>query len=151
MTAAFSFLHAGQAALALVLFDETGADDTGWDRDGTDSEVGDADRHHAPKRCDRVNIAVTDGQQRGHTPPDAAECIAENVRLSVVLDTIHAHAARQHQHHDDEHRGKTIEEMEEEQNIKIFLVLRDDLSVLPQKNMVLKLNDIVIIRIENEA
>ena len=47
--------------------------------------------------------------------------------------------------------GKTIEEMEEEQNIKIFLVLRDDLSVLPQKNMVLKLNDIVIIRIENEA
>ena len=41
--------------------------------------------------------------------------------------------------------------MEEEQNIKIFLVLRDDLSVLPQKNMVLKLNDIVIIRIENEA
>lgn len=40
-------LHAGQAALALVLFDETGAYDTGWDRDGTDSEVGDADRHHA--------------------------------------------------------------------------------------------------------
>ena len=41
--------------------------------------------------------------------------------------------------------------MEEEQHNKIFLVLRDDLSVLPQKNMVLKLNDIVIIRIENEA
>ena len=41
--------------------------------------------------------------------------------------------------------------MEEEQNIKIFLVLRDALSVLPQKNMVLKSNDIVIIRIENEA
>ena len=99
---------AGQAALALVLFDETGADDTGWDRDGPDSEVGDADRHHAPKRCDRVNIAVTDGQKRGHTPPDAAECIAENVRLSVVLDTIHAHAARQHQHHDDEHRGNDL-------------------------------------------
>ncbi len=59
-------------------------------------------------RCDRVNIAVTDGQQRGHTPPDAAECIAENVRLSVVLDTIHAHAARQHQHHDDEHRGNDL-------------------------------------------
>lgn len=52
---------------------------------------------------------------------------------------------------DKRYAGKTIEEMEEEQNIKIFLVLRDDLSVLPQKNMVLKLNDIVIIRIENEA
>lgn len=52
---------------------------------------------------------------------------------------------------DKRYAGKTIEEMEEEQNIKIFLVLRDDLSVLPQKNMVLKLNDIVIIRIEDEA
>lgn len=52
---------------------------------------------------------------------------------------------------DKRYAGKTIEEMEEEQNIKIFLVLRDDLSVLLQKNMVLKLNDIVIIRIENEA
>ena len=52
---------------------------------------------------------------------------------------------------DKRYAGKTIEEMEEEQNIKIFLVLRDDLSVLPQKNMVLKLNDIVIIRIENET
>ena len=36
---------------------------------------------------------------------------------------------------DKRYAGKTIEEMEEEQNIKIFLVLRDDLSVLPQKNM----------------
>ena len=39
---------------------------------------------------------------------DAAECIAENVRLSVVLDTIHAHATRQHQNHDDEHRGNDL-------------------------------------------
>ena len=41
---------------------------------------------------------------------------------------------------------KTVEEMEEAQQITIFLVLRDDLSVLPQKNTILKLNDIVIIR-----
>ena len=52
---------------------------------------------------------------------------------------------------DKRYAGKTIEEMEEEQNLKIFLVLRDDLSVLPQKKMRLKLNDIMIIRIENEA
>ena len=51
---------------------------------------------------------------------------------------------------DKRYAGKTIEEMEEEQNIRIFLVLRDDLSVLPQKNMVLKLNDIIIIRVEGE-
>lgn len=45
--------------------------------------------------------------------------------------------------------GKTIEEIEEAQQITIFLVLRDDLSVLPQKDTILKLNDIIIIRGEN--
>ena len=47
---------------------------------------------------------------------------------------------------DKRYAGKTVEEMEEAQQITIFLVLRDDLSVLPQKNTILKLNDIVIIR-----
>ena len=42
--------------------------------------------------------------------------------------------------------GKTIAEVDEMQQITIFLVLRDDLSVLPQKDTVLKLNDIIIIR-----
>ena len=101
-------LHAGQTAFALILFDETGADDTGWDGNGTDAEVGDADRHRAPKCRDRVNIAVADGQQRGHTPPDTAERIVEDVRLGVVFDTIHTQAARQHQHHDDEDGGNDL-------------------------------------------
>ena len=47
---------------------------------------------------------------------------------------------------DKRYAGHTVEEMEEAQQITIFLVLRDDLSVLPQKNTILKLNDIVIIR-----
>ena len=47
---------------------------------------------------------------------------------------------------DKRYAGQTVEEMEEAQQITIFLVLRDDLSVLPQKNTILKLNDIVIIR-----
>ena len=51
---------------------------------------------------------------------------------------------------DKRHAGKTVEEMEEAQQITIFLVLRDDFSVLPQKNTVLKLNDIIIIRVEGE-
>ena len=50
---------------------------------------------------------------------------------------------------DNRYAGKTVEEMEEAQQITIFLVLRDDLSVLPQKNMILKLNDIIIIREPN--
>lgn len=51
---------------------------------------------------------------------------------------------------DKRYAGKTVEEMEEAQQITIFLVLRDDFSVLPQKNTVLKLNDIIIIRVERE-
>ena len=51
---------------------------------------------------------------------------------------------------DKRYAGKTVEEMEKAQQITIFLVLRDDFSVLPQKNTVLKLNDIIIIRVEGE-
>lgn len=47
---------------------------------------------------------------------------------------------------DKRYAGKTVGEMEKTQQIIIFLVLRDDLSVLPQKNTILKLNDIIIIR-----
>jgi voltage-gated potassium channel len=47
---------------------------------------------------------------------------------------------------DKRYARKTVGEMEETQQITIFLVLRDDLSVLPQKNTILKLNDIIIIR-----
>lgn len=47
--------------------------------------------------------------------------------------------------------GKTIAEVEEMQQVTIFLVLRDDLSVLPQKDTVLKLNDIIIIRGDGDS
>lgn len=50
---------------------------------------------------------------------------------------------------DKQYAGKSVSEIEEAQQITIFLVLRDDLSILPQKNMILKLNDILIIRLEN--
>ncbi|WP_455720842.1 ion transporter [Agathobacter sp.] len=51
---------------------------------------------------------------------------------------------------DRHYAGKTIEEVEEDDNIKIFLVLRDDLSILPQKDTVLKLKDIIVLRSANE-
>ena len=47
---------------------------------------------------------------------------------------------------DKRHAGKTIEEVEEEHQVKIFLVLREDLSILPQKDTLLRLNDIMVIR-----
>ena len=45
--------------------------------------------------------------------------------------------------------GKAVEEMEEAEQVTIFLILREDLSILPQKDTILKLNDIIVIRGEN--
>ena len=45
--------------------------------------------------------------------------------------------------------GKSVEEMEEAEQVTIFLILREDLSILPQKDTILKLNDIMVIRGEN--
>lgn len=52
---------------------------------------------------------------------------------------------------DKRYAGKTVDEMEEAQQVTIFLVLRDDLPVLPQKDTILKLNDIIIIRGESNS
>ena len=49
---------------------------------------------------------------------------------------------------DRTYAGKTVGELEEAHQITIYLVLRDDLSVLPKKNTILRLNDIMIIRTE---
>ena len=45
--------------------------------------------------------------------------------------------------------GKSVEEMEEAEQATIFLILREDLSILPQKDTILKLNDIIVIRGEH--
>jgi voltage-gated potassium channel len=42
--------------------------------------------------------------------------------------------------------GKTVEELENEKQFSIYLILRDGLSVLPQKSTVLKKNDIIVVR-----
>lgn len=51
---------------------------------------------------------------------------------------------------DKRYAGKTIEEIEESDQVSIFLILRDDLSILPQKDTVLKLHDIIVIRGKKE-
>ena len=45
--------------------------------------------------------------------------------------------------------GKSVEEMEEADQVTIFLILREDLSILPQKDTILRLNDIIVIRGEH--
>ena len=51
---------------------------------------------------------------------------------------------------DSRYAGKTVKEIEEDQHLSIFLILRDDFSSLPQKDTFLKQNDIIIIRAEIE-
>ena len=51
---------------------------------------------------------------------------------------------------DRRYAGKTVEEVEDDNQITIFLVLREDLSILPQKDTVLQMNDIMVIREENK-
>ena len=51
---------------------------------------------------------------------------------------------------DRRYAGKTIEEIETADQLTIFLILRDNLSILPRKDTVVKLNDILVIRGENE-
>ena len=96
------FFNIRETAFALVLFHETGTDDTGGDSHGTDTEIGDTDRH------------------------DPAE---------IFVDKRFA--------------DKSVEEMEEAEQVTIFLILRVDLSILPQKDTMLKINDIIVIRGEN--
>ena len=52
---------------------------------------------------------------------------------------------------DKRYAGKTIEEIEESDQVSIFLILRDDLSILPQKDTILKLHDIIVIRGQNKG
>lgn len=47
---------------------------------------------------------------------------------------------------DRRYTGKTVGEVQDEQQLTVFLILRDDLSILPQKDTLLKLNDIIVIR-----
>lgn len=51
---------------------------------------------------------------------------------------------------DKRYAGKTIEEMEKAEGVTIFLILREDLSILPQKDTLLKLNDIIVIRADGK-
>ena len=47
---------------------------------------------------------------------------------------------------DKQYAGKTVAELEETEQFNVYLLLRDGLSVLPQKDLILKQNDIIIIR-----
>lgn len=51
---------------------------------------------------------------------------------------------------DKRYAGKSIEEVEEQEQLTIFLILREDLSILLQKDTLLKQGDIIIIRAEGE-
>ena len=94
-------LDIGQAALSLILFHEAGTDDTGRDRYGANTKISNTDRHDPAKCSNGIDITITHSQKRGHTPPDPAERITEDIRLGIMFHTVHAQAACQHQDHYD--------------------------------------------------
>lgn len=47
---------------------------------------------------------------------------------------------------DQRYAGKTVEDVEDAEQITIYLILRDGLSILPQRDTILKLKDVIIIR-----
>lgn len=51
---------------------------------------------------------------------------------------------------DKRYAGKTVEDIEEANQLTVFLLLREDLSILPQKDTILRMNDIIVIRDKNE-
>lgn len=42
--------------------------------------------------------------------------------------------------------GKTVSEVEDQEQLQVFLILRDGLSILPQKDTVLRQKDIIVVR-----
>ena len=51
---------------------------------------------------------------------------------------------------DKKYAGKTVQDMEEANQLTVFFILREDFSILPQKDTILRMNDIIVIRDENE-
>ena len=51
---------------------------------------------------------------------------------------------------DKKYAGKTVQDIEEANQLTVFLILREDFSILPQKDTILRMNDIIVIRDENE-
>ena len=51
---------------------------------------------------------------------------------------------------DKRYAGMKVEDIEEANQLTVFLILREDLSILPQKDTILRMNDIIVIRDENK-
>ena len=80
-----------------IALNESGAYDTGWDRDDPDAEAGNDDREDAPSGRYRIDVAVAYRKDRGGRPPDAGKCIVK-ARTRVMLQTVHSQGRRNHQH-----------------------------------------------------
>lgn len=77
----------------------------------------------------------------------SAGFVEQYQRKSSILDYRHADIREIAELFvDKQYAGKTVEELEETEQFNVYLLLRDGLSVLPQKDLILKQNDIIIIR-----
>ena len=86
-----------------VLLHESCRNNTGWDGNHTYAEEAYDNAEDLAQRRNRVNVAVSHGQQGGNRPPDAGESVDKHVRLGLVLQTVHAETGGDHQYRDDEY------------------------------------------------
>ena len=77
--------------------------------------------------------------QRGFVEQYQRKSSISNIRDAVIKEIAEIFVDRRY-------AGKTVGEVQDEQQLTVFLILRDDLSILPQKDTLLKLNDIIVIR-----
>ena len=46
--------------------------------------------------------------------------------------------------------GQLVEDVENEETTKVYLIVRDNLSILPRRDIELKLGDVLIMRMDNQ-
>ena len=91
-----------------ILVYEPGGDDTRGDGHNAHTQEGDEDAEHFSQYRDGINVAVAHGEKGGRSPPDPGEGVGEDLWLGFMLQTVHAQAGGEHQHEDDEDRGKKL-------------------------------------------
>ena len=61
-----NIIEIGNIAFSLILFNETGADNTDRNSNDTNPQISDADCHYTSQSCDWVNVTIAYGKKCRH-------------------------------------------------------------------------------------
>ncbi len=91
-----------------ILVNESCGNNTGRDGNHAHAEKGDEDTEYLSQSGNGINISVPNGQQSGRGPPDSGECVGKYLRLSLMLQAVHAQTGCKHEHKDDKYRREEL-------------------------------------------